>query len=310
MQEKLSDLINQFESLTRRASILLQKLEDTIEVSACIPDLQAFDAFRWQSNNNLFGRFSRLEPIVGVSSVRLSDLHKIENQKKRISTNTLQFLLGLPANHVLLTGARGTGKSSLVQACLNEYKEKGLRLIEIDRNALLDLPVLFGVLASRPEKFIVFCDDLSFDTTETDYKNLKSVLDGSLSVFPDNVLVYATSNRRHLMPEFFSENLQVHYRKDGEIDPSESIEEKVSLSDRFGLWIPFYSFTQDDYLTIVAHWLRAFGIEESRIESLFPDALRFALERGVRSGRIANQFARHVCGADALLRRASEKHSV
>jgi predicted AAA+ superfamily ATPase len=208
----------------------------------------------------------------------------------------LQFVEGRPANNVLLTGARGTGKSSLIKACLNTYALRGLRLIEVDKGDLTDLPDIVAVVADRPEKFIIFCDDLSFEDGEPGYKALKSILDGSVAAATPNVLVYATSNRRHLLPEYMKDNLSHSHTDDGEVHPGEVIEEKISLSERFGLWISFYPFSQDEYLNIVAQWLGSLGAGEATITKARPLALIWALERGSRSGRIAYQFARDYLG--------------
>ena len=226
----------------------------------------------------------------------LADLKEIEPQKEKIQRNTLQFVQGLPANNVLLTGARGTGKSSLIKACLNEYTAQGLRLIEVDKADLIDLPDIMDIVADRPEKFIVFCDDLSFDDGESSYKALKSVLDGTVSAASPNVLIYATSNRRHLLPEYMKENLTYTHTDDGEVHPGEGVEEKISLSERFGLWVSFYPFSQDEYLTIVAQWLRSFNVSEAAIEAAKPQSLVWSLERASRSGRVAYQFARDYAG--------------
>ena len=206
---------------------------------------------------------------------------------------------GRAANNVLLTGARGTGKSSLIKACLNEFAAQGLRLIEVDKADLVDLPDIIDVVAERPERFIVFCDDLSFDEGEPGYKALKSILDGSVSQSSDNVLIYATSNRRHLLPEYMAENLTYTHTEDGEVHPGEVVEEKISLSERFGLWVSFYPFTQDEYLTIVAQWLSSFGVDAQAIAAARPASLVWALERGSRSGRVAYQFARDHAGRHA-----------
>ena len=206
---------------------------------------------------------------------------------------------GLPANNVLLTGARGTGKSSLIRACLNEYAPQGLRLIEVDKAELVDLPDIVDVVSERPERFIVFCDDLSFEDGESGYKALKSILDGSVSAASPNVLIYATSNRRHLLPEYMKENLTYTHTAEGEVHPGEVVEEKISLSERFGLWVSFYPFSQDEYLTIVAQWLSSFGVPTADIDAARPQALVWALERGSRSGRVAYQFARDYAGTHA-----------
>src|SRR5690606_32505922 len=214
-----------------------------------------------------------------VAQMRLQDIQVVDGQKEKIQRNTEQFVQGLPANNVLLTGARGTGKSSLVKACLNAYAQRGLRLIEVDKSDLVDLPDIVDIVADRPERFIVFCDDLSFEEGEAGYKALKSILDGSVSATGQNVLIYATSNRRHLLPEYMKENLSYTHTADGEVHPGEVVEEKISLSERFGLWVSFYPFSQDEYLSIVAQWLSAFGVSESHIEAARPQALVWALER-------------------------------
>jgi uncharacterized protein len=226
----------------------------------------------------------------------LHDLCNVDDQKKEIDQNTKQFVKGFPANNVLLTGSRGTGKSSLIKACLNTYHSKGLRLIEVDKEDLVDLPDIVDLVADRPERFIVFCDDLSFEEGEPGYKALKVALDGSIAAQSNNVLIYATSNRRHLMPEYMSENLEAKHQDDGEIHPGETVEEKISLSERFGVWISFYPFRQDEYLAIVAHWLGHFGCNAAEVEKARGDALRWALERGSRSGRVAWQFAKNWAG--------------
>jgi uncharacterized protein len=231
-----------------------------------------------------------------VAAIRLTDLKEIEPQKEKIRRNTLQFVQGQPANNVLLTGARGTGKSSLIKACLNEYSDQGLRLIEVDKIDLVDLPDLVDVVAARPEKFIVYCDDLSFEEGEPGYKALKSILDGSVSAATANVLIYATSNRRHLLPEYMKENLSYKHTAEGEVHPGEVVEEKISLSERFGLWVSFYPFSQDEYLAIAAQWPSWFGVSAQAIEAARPEALVWALERGSRSGRVAYQFARDYAG--------------
>ena len=246
-------------------------------------------AYRWRKRGASHGW---LDAIAHVSLINTEDLQHIDRQKGIIERNTLHFLEGKPANNVLMTGARGTGKSSLVKAMLAMFGDRGLRLIEVDKADMSDLPDIVDLVAGRPEKFIVFCDDLSFEEGEAGYKALKSVLDGSAASTGNNVLIYATSNRRHLMPEYMSENLQAQHQADGEIHPGETVEEKISLSERFGLWLSFYPFRQDDYLDIVYHWLRTLGCPETAVLESRTEALQWALERGSRSGRVAWQFAR------------------
>ena len=282
------DKLDQF--LDRAASLLarVEALLPTMQQAA--PDWSASIAFRWQRRN---GR-GALHPVQHVHKIFLTDLQDITQQKQRVEQNTHQFVLGKSANNVLLTGARGTGKSSLVKALLNEYAELGLRLIEIDKEGLADLPEIIELVSARPERFILYCDDLSFNDAEPGYQALKAALDGSLVALSENLLIYATSNRRHLMPEFMQENLATKYVGD-EVHPAEGVEEKISLSERFGLWVSFYPFSQDEYLTIAAYWVKQLGglpfDEETRRE-----ALQWALMRGSRSGRVAGQFARDWVG--------------
>ena len=244
-------------------------------------------AYRWRRQ----GAQGWLEAIKHVSHIQPEDLQHIEEQKAIIERNTRHFLQGKPANNVLMTGARGTGKSSLVKAMLAAYSEQGLRLIEVDKAHLGDLGDIVDLVSARPEKFIIFCDDLSFEEGEGGYKALKSVLDGSISASGDNVLIYATSNRRHLMPEYMSENLTAKHQPDGEVHPGETVEEKISLSERFGIWVSFRPFRQDDYLDIVYYWLKELGCPQADIEASRTEALQWALGRGSRSGRVARQFA-------------------
>lgn len=283
------------ERVVERAESLLGRLERLLPAMSA-PDWDAAIAFRWRRRPTAFGVQAGLHPVRHVSPIRLDDLKNIDDQKQAIERNTRQFVLGRPANNVLLTGSRGTGKSSLIKALLNEYATRGLRLIEVDKDDLVDLPDIVEWVAGRPERFIVFCDDLSFEEGEPGYKALKVALDGSVAAQSDNLLIYATSNRRHLMPEYMHENLEAKHQSDGEIHPGETVEEKISLSERFGLWVSFYPFRQDDYLAIVAHWLARFGCDAREIESARADALRFALERGSRSGRVAWQFAKDRAG--------------
>lgn len=281
----------QLERLLARAEAVLSRFEATLPPVPPLPEWHGAVAWRWRRNA---GR-GWLQPVSKPHPIRLQDIANVDDQKERVVANTRQFVAGKPANNVLLTGSRGCGKSSLVKAVLNEFSGQGLRLIEVDKEDLLDLPEIVDLLDGRPEKFLIFCDDLSFEAGETAYKALKSVLDGSVAAPPENVLIYATSNRRHLMPEYFSENLETH-RVEDEIHPGEAIEEKISLSERFGLWVSFYPFSQDDYLTVVAHWARSFGVSEAAIAAAERDALNWALGRGSRSGRVAWQFARDLAG--------------
>jgi uncharacterized protein len=281
-----------FETLISRAEAVLARLEAVLPHPPRAPDWAASVAFRYRKR----GSAGVLEPVRHVATIRLADLKEVEPQKDRILRNTEQFVAGLGANNVLLTGARGTGKSSLIKAVLNEFSAQGLRLIEVDKADLVDLQDLVDLVAERPERFIVFCDDLSFDEGEAGYKALKSVLDGSVAQASDNVLIYATSNRRHLLPEYMKENLSYQHTDDGEVHPGEVVEEKISLSERFGLWVSFYPFTQDEYLAIMAQWLRSFGVPEAAIAAARQESLVWALERGSRSGRVAYQFARDYAG--------------
>lgn len=285
-----------FEHLLLRAEQLISRIESVLPQALSQPDWTASVAYRYRKRSSGHGV---LEPVRHVGVMHLSDLKEIEPQKEKILLNTLQFVNGKPANNVLLTGARGTGKSSLIKACLNEYAGQGLRLIEVDKADLIDLPDIVDVVSERHEKFIVFCDDLSFEDGEPGYKALKSILDGSVAATTPNVLIYATSNRRHLLPEYMKENLSYTHTDDGEVHPGEVVEEKISLSERFGLWVSFYPFTQNEYLTIVAQWLSSFGVVATAIEAARPEALVWALERGSRSGRVAYQFARDYAGKHA-----------
>ncbi len=284
------------EHLVLRAEQLIARIESVLPQPLSVPDWSAAIAYRYRKRSSGHGT---LEPVRHVGLVRLNDLKKIEPQKEKIRRNTLQFVEGKAANNVLLTGARGTGKSSLIKACLREFAPRGLRLIEVDKADLTDLPDIVDVVSDRPEKFIVFCDDLSFDEGEPGYKALKSILDGSVAETTANVLVYATSNRRHLLPEYMKENLSYTHTEDGEVHPGEVVEEKTSLSERFGLWVSFYPFTQDDYLAITAQWLSSFGLTAAEIGASRAESLVWALERGSRSGRVAYQFARDYSGRHA-----------
>ena len=288
----MSDPLSPLASFLERAERLLERLEPLLPPASPVPDWDAAVAFRWRKR----GPARYLQPLPRVSPIRLADLRDIEAQKARIDVNTRQFVAGRPANNVLLTGARGSGKSSLIKALLNEYAPRGLRVIEVEKHDLIDLPDIVDLLEGRPERFIVFCDDLSFDAGDATFRALKVILDGSIAAAPDNVLIYATSNRRHLMPEYFEENLEAHSVGE-EIHPGEAIEERISLSERFGLWLSFYPFDQEAYLDIVAHWLRSFGCGDAEIARAERDALNWALQRGSRSGRVAWQFAKDWAGA-------------
>lgn len=287
--------------LLARVEAVLGRFEASLPPVQLSPDWNAAIAFRWRKNQNR----GWLQAIRHPHPIRLAELNNIDDQKQRIIANTRQFVAGKTANNVLLTGSRGSGKSSLVKAVLNEYSGQGLRLIEVDKEDLVDLADIVDLIEGRPERFIIFCDDLSFEAGETAYKALKSVLDGSVAAPPENVLIYATSNRRHLMPEYFAENLDTT-RVDDEIHPGEAIEEKISLSERFGLWISFYPFSQDDYLNIVNHWLRYLGVSEKVIAASEREALNWALGRGSRSGRVAWQFARDLAGRQKPVRKSAK----
>jgi predicted AAA+ superfamily ATPase len=289
MQESLERLI-------LKAEQLIARIERVLPGPMSEPDWSASVAFRYRKRSS--GQ-ALLEPVRHVGRMQLDDLKEIDAQKDKIQRNTLQFVDGKPANNVLLTGARGTGKSSLIRACLNEYAPRGLRLIEVDKADLTDLPDIVELVAQRPEKFMIFCDDLSFEDGEPGYKALKSILDGSVAASTPNVLIYATSNRRHLLPEYMKENLTYTHTDDGEVHPGEVVEEKISLSERFGLWVSFYPFSQDEYLTIVAQWLASLGVSPDAIAASRAESLVWALERGSRSGRVAYQFARDYAGQHA-----------
>jgi predicted AAA+ superfamily ATPase len=279
----------------QRAEHLLDRLEHLLPAEMPAPEWSASTAFRWRKR----GTQAYLQAIKVPATLRFDDLQHIEQQKRLIEQNTRQFVQGKPANNVLLTGARGTGKSSLIKACLQHFADQGLRLIEVDKADMADLPDIVELVADRPEKFVLFCDDLSFEEGEAGYKALKVALDGSIAGTSANVLIYATSNRRHLLPEKMSDNATYVHADDGDLHPGETVEEKISLSERFGLWVSFYSFKQDDYLDIVAHWLRSFGCDAQAIAASRTEALQWALQRGSRSGRVAWQFARDYAGRKA-----------
>jgi len=280
----------------QRAERFMERVEASLDQGIAEPDWDASVALRYRRKRSGQGM---LVPVQHIADIRFSDLKEVDVQKERLLRNTQQFVQGRGANNALLTGARGTGKSSLIRACLHAFVEQGLRLIEVDKSDMVDLPDIVDLVAARPEKFIIFCDDLSFDEGETGYKALKSALDGSVSASTPNVLIYATSNRRHLLPEYMSENLSYQHTEDGEVHPGEGVEEKISLSERFGLWLSFYPFTQDEYLTIVNQWLHALEVAPARMAAARAPALMWALERASRSGRVAWQFARDYAGQDA-----------
>lgn len=289
--------MEEINQLVRRANRILQQLESCVEGSINTPDWAAAIAYRYRKRTlGVFGVRAFIEPILQPALLPLEALQGIDEQKQRLLQNTAQFVAGGLANHALLTGARGTGKSSLIKACLQHFSAQGLRLIEVDKTDLTDLHDITQLLISRPEKYIIYCDDLSFDDAEYDYKSLKSVLDGSVAGVVPNVLVYATSNRRHLVPEYFKDNEPSQYNGAAEVHPSEAVEEKIALSERFGLWIGFYPCSQDDYLTMVQYWLLHFGLHNVAYESIKQQALLWSLERGARSGRVAWQFARAYVG--------------
>ena len=286
--------------LLARAERVLAQLEAWLPPAP--PPIRWDDAiaFRWRKRvHGRDGGGGHLEAVRHVHRITLADLQGIDRQKKIVEVNTRQFLAGAPANNVLMTGSRGTGKSSLVKALLQKYAKQKLRVIEVDKDDLVDLPEIVDLIAERPEKFIVFCDDLSFDAGEAGYKALKVILDGTLAATTPNLLVYATSNRRHLLPEYFSENLETRHVGE-EVHPGESVEEKVSLSERFGLWVSFYPFTQDEYFAAVKSWLRHFGFPPEAFDTLREEAVQWGLSRGSRSGRVAWQFARDQAGRRAL----------
>jgi predicted AAA+ superfamily ATPase len=286
-------------SLIERADRVLRQLEAWLPPT---PPPIAWDdaiAFRWRKKvHGRDGTIGHLEAVRNVHTITLADLKGVDRQKKIVEENTEQFLAGAPANNVLMTGSRGTGKSSLVKALLHKYAKDKLRVVEVDKDDLIDLIDIVDILGGRPEKFIVFCDDLSFDAGEAGYKALKVILDGTVAATASNVLIYATSNRRHLLPEYFSENAETRHVGD-EVHPGESVEEKISLSERFGLWVSFYPFTQDEYFAAVKGWLGHFDFPPDAFDSLREEAVQWSLARGSRSGRIAWQFARDCAGRRA-----------
>lgn len=283
--------MDELRQLIDRAEAVLTRIESLLPVAPETPDWSGCHAFRWRRH----GQRGQLQSVSHPHRLRLCDLCQIDRQKSELERNTRQFLAKRPCNNALLWGARGTGKSSLIKALLTEYAEQGLRLIEVDKQDLMDLPDIVEPLHDRSERFILYCDDLSFTADDPSYKALKASLDGSISATPDNVLLYVTSNRRHLLPEFLSENQDARLI-DGELHHGEAVEEKISLSERFGLWLSFHPFNQQDYLAIVAYWLEQLGDHREMSEAARQQALRWALNRGSRSGRVAWQFARDWIG--------------
>lgn len=292
MDSRVNAFLERAEAVLARLEPLLPAPRPAIDWGHCL-------AARWQRE----GRSGFLLPLDVSLDMRLSDLIGIDQQREQLRRNTRQFIDGMPANHALLWGSRGTGKSSLVRALLAEYATAGLRLIEIERDHLADLPRVVEQLHKLPQRFVLFCDDLSFEAGEGDYRVLKSVLDGSLEQAPDNVLLYATSNRRHLVPEKQSDN-ENWKMIDGELHPNEAVEDKIALSDRFGLWLSFYPFTQEHFLDVVEHWIsqlaQASDLVWVRDETLEKAAIRWATGRGNRNGRCAYQFARYWVGLKLL----------
>ena len=278
--------------LIARAEGLISKLEGLLPAQNPTVDWAA-TAWRWLKINGK----NQLQAVQQPHQISLNNIHFVDAQKAEIVRNTQQFLQGYPANNVLLTGARGTGKSSLIKALLTEFSQQNLRLIEVEKHDLVQLPEIVALIKNRPEKFIIFCDDLTFEANDESYKALKVVLDGSISNVSDNMLVYATSNRKNLMPEFMMDNLATKHA-DGEIRPSDTIEEKTALAERFGLWLSFYAFDQDEYLAIAKSWLSTFGLPFD--EAARQAALSFTHTRGARSGRVAYQFARDFAGKTKL----------
>jgi hypothetical protein len=277
--------------LSKELERILERLEQLLPPAAPQTDWEASVAFRWRASGRK-GTAGWLQPVRHVHKIKLSDLRGVDRQIEQVEQNARQFIEGRPANNVLLTGARGTGKSSIVKGLLNKYSKQGLRLIEVEKNDLVDLPYIVDLVAPRKERFLLFCDDLTFHGAEEGYIALKVALDGSISTTSENLLICATSNRRHLMPEYMNENLETRYIGE-EIHPGETVEEKISLSERFGLWVTFYPFDQDEYLAIVDHWLKVLG---GPPQGAHEEALQWALQRGSRSGRVAYQFARDWTG--------------
>ena len=283
--------MNHLHHLIVRAETLLNRIEQLLPAVPAAIDWDTSHAFRWRKRAGT----GVIQPVLQPHQIQLKDLHGIDAQKKLVERNTRQFVEGYPANNVLLTGARGTGKSALVKAMLQKFAGQGLRLIEVDRHDLTDLPDIVEQIYAQPKRFIIFCDDLSFEADDAGYKALKVVLDGSIAAASENVLIYATSNRRHLMPEYMQENSDAKHVGD-EVHPGEAVEEKISLSERFGVWASFYPFDQEQYLKIAEYWVAYLKAPLDDIEAMRRAALQWALTRGARSGRVAWQFARDWAG--------------
>jgi uncharacterized protein len=292
--------MNSADQFFARAEALLGRLEQLITHQEP-PAVREGVAWRWRKRNGI----GALQVIERINPISLADLQHIEPQRDELERNTRQFLAGLPANNALLWGPRGTGKSSLVKALFNAYVDQGLRLVEVERMDLVDLPDIVDAISVRPGRYVIFCDDLSFDEHDSTYRALKTVLDGSVLATPDNIVIYATSNRRHLVPERLRDNLDAR-AVDGEIHQSEAVEEKISLSERFGLWLSFHPFNQDRYLDIARHWVRTLGVEVVDPLAVERAALQWALLHGSRSGRAAYQFAKDWAGRRALEGRTHE----
>lgn len=282
--------MSDFEVFITHLEQLINRVETLLPPAAPEADWAA-SAFRWRVRANGTGY---LQAVKHPHYVDLDALKNIDTQRDSIVRNTRQFVAGRQANNVLLTGARGTGKSTLVKAVWTAFVKEGLKIIEVDKTDLLHLADIVDLVGERPERFIIFCDDLSFEEGEISYKALKSVLDGSISAPTANMLFYATSNRRHLLPQKMRDNLDLVSYEDGEVRPNDSIEEKVSLSERFGLWLSFYPFSQDDYLAAAHYWVTELGGDWS--DNTRDAALLWHRTRGARSGRVAWQFAKDYVG--------------
>lgn len=267
--------------LFKRLHALLDRIEPLLPATVMDTDWRCI-AYRW--------RAGCLEGVAQPHLCALDDLLCMQRQKDEVLRNIDRFVAGRPANHVLLWGARGTGKSTLVKAMLGHFADSGLRLIEVEAGELRQLPQIARLIEDRPERFLLYCDDLSFEADDPSYKALKAMLEGSIVAPPSNMLICATSNRRHLMPEYQRENQETRYLGD-EVHPGESVEEKVSLSERFGLWLSFYPFSQDQYLQICAHWVEQLSGTPVDVDVWRSDAVQWASQRGSRSGRVARQFA-------------------